>query len=288
MPPEGAGLYHVEAVVWTGETAEICRARGPNGERVAIKRIRSDRQSRANMRSLAHEARMALGLTHPNIIEVFHFVTDPPYPMMIMEFFPSRNLKVRVLSRRGDALVTYHTPELLAQMAAALRHVHDNGIIHMDLKPENFLLSDDGRVKLTDFALARRQASRLRRLLAGPRKIAGTRPYIAPETLRKRTPDFRTDIYSFGATVYEMLTRRPPFISSDRDELLSMHLRDPPPWPWTYNKNLTREINDLVLAMLAKDPGRRPQSMADIVTRLRRIRIYERPPVEPSDEGNQP
>jgi serine/threonine protein kinase len=118
------------------------------------------------------------------------------------------------------------------------------------------------------------------RFLPGMRRIAGTRPYIAPETIQRRLPDFRTDIYSFGVTLFELLTRRPPFISINRDELLNMHLRQPPPWPWTFNKNLTREINDLIVAMLEKRPERRPQSMADVYARLKRIRIYEKPPAE--------
>jgi len=279
MPTQYADVYRIEAIVWTGETAEICRAVGPDAEIVALKRLRPDKlRERAAVRSIQREAKMAMGLDHPNVIEVLEYLPGPPFPTLVMEFFSSRNLKMRVLDRHGDALIAYRCLEILEQMAIALQYVHNQGIIHMDLKPENFLLSDDCQVKLTDFALATRVAKSWHRFLPGRRRIAGTRPYIAPETLRRRRPDERTDIYSFGATVFEILTRRPPFISGDRDELLSMHLHQPPPWPWTFNKNLTREANDFVLAMLEKDPSRRPQTMSDVLVRLKRLRLFEVPP----------
>jgi serine/threonine protein kinase len=288
MPAQYADLYHAEGLLYRGGFAEIWRASGPDGKVVAIKRLRLDKlRDRAAVRSIYHEARMATGLDHPNVVRALNFLPGPPFPTLVMEYFPSRNLKVRILDRRGDRLLTSRCSDILQQMAQALLYVHERGIIHMDIKPENFLLSDDGWVKVTDFALSATAARSWRRFLPGPRHIAGTLPYIAPETLRRRHPDFRTDIYSFGATVFELLTRRPPFITSDRDELPSMHLHQPPPWPWTYNKNLTREVNDFVLAMLEKDPGRRPQTMLDVATRLKRIRIFEKAPAEeaPAEEA---
>jgi len=277
-----AELYRVESVIWTGETAEICRGMAPDGTLVAIKRLRFDKlRDRAAVRSLYREAAMAKGLDHPHVIRVFELVPGPPFPIMTMEYFPSRNIKVRVLDRKGDPLLASRCKDILVQMAEALLYVHEQNIIHMDIKPENFLVADDGVVKLTDFALAVPGAKSWHRFLPRLRRIAGTRPYIAPETILRRRPDFRTDIYSLGATIFEILTRRPPFVSLNRDELLSMHLHDPAPWPWTFNRNVTRDVNDLVVAMLQKDPGRRPQSMADVLARLKRIRIFEKPPTEP-------
>jgi serine/threonine protein kinase len=281
MPPGDAADYIQEAVIWTGETAEIVRARTPEGQQVALKRIRRDRQTRANYRSLDREARVGASLDHKNVIRVLDYFSGPPEPVMVMEYFPSRNLKVRSHSPTGDELLETHTGAILQQMTLGLLHVHDQGYIHMDIKPENYLLNDEGMVKLTDFAITTSPPGVLRRLWPGRRRIAGTRPYIAPETLRRRSPDWRTDVYSFGATVFEVLTHRPPFVADNRDELLHMHLYQQPPWPCTYNKNLTPEINELVLAMLAKNPDRRPQSMADVLARLRRIDIYVEPP-EPS------
>ena len=281
MAPGQADLYHMQTIVWTGETAEICRAVSPEGRIVALKRLRRDLRGRRSAgRTLEHEAQIGLLFDHPNVIEVLDFVLEPE-PTMVMEYFPSRNLKVRVLSPRGDRLLTYHARKVVLQMADALIHVHERGIIHMDLKPENYLLSESGVVKLTDFAIAAEPISGWRRWLPGRRRIAGTRPYIAPETLRRKHPDFRTDIYSFGATIYEVLTGRPPFISMDRDELLMMHLRQTPAFLTTYNRNLTEDINELVLLMLEKDPGRRPQAMSDVKARLERIILYKEPPVEP-------
>ena len=284
MPPEDADLYHVQSVVWTGESAEICRAVGPSGKVVALKRLRRDiRGRRAALRTLEHEAEIALMLEHPHIIKVFEFI-PLPFPTMVMEYFQSRNLKVRVLEPRGDYLLSYRTRSIVLQMADALVHVHEHDIIHMDLKPENYLLSDDGTVKLTDFAIASRPVTDWRRFIPGRRRIAGTRPYIAPETLRRRQPDLRTDIYSFGATLYEILAGRPPFISSDRDKLLTMHLRQQPAFLTAYKKNLTDDINELVLLMLEKNPDLRPQTMLDVRARLERTEIYREPPAEPKPQ----
>ena len=213
MAPEYADVYRVEKLEWKGETAEIWRAVGRNGQYFALKRLRLDKlRDGAAVRSVYHEARMAGDLDHDNIVAVYDCVSGPPSPTILMEFFPSRNLKVRVRAPKPDPLLLYSTRDVLQQMAVALNYVHLQGIIHMDIKPENFLLSDEGLVKLTDFALAQRERRGVRRLLPGRRRIAGTRPYIAPETLRRRAPDFRTDVYSFGATVFEVLTGRPPFI----------------------------------------------------------------------------
>lgn len=287
MAVSQADFYHVQAVVWTGETAEICRAVAPDGTTVALKRIRRDIPGRRiAIRSLEHEASIALNLDHPNIIKVISYLTVPD-PTMVMEYFPSRNLKVRVLEPTGDRLIQYHTRKLLLQMTDALLHLHERDVIHMDLKPENYLLSDNGVVKLTDFAIASLVVTGWKRIFSKPRRIAGTRPYIAPETLRRKAPDFRTDIYSYGATLYEVLTGRPPFIAMDRDHLLAMHLRVKPAYLTTYNRNLTDDINELVLLMLEKDPDRRPQTMQDVKARLERVILYKKPPVEPPPEEAQ-
>ncbi len=282
MPTQRADRYHVERLIWTGEVAEICRAAGPDGQLVALKRIRHGIPGRrAALRSLEHEARIGRMLDHPNTIKVINFIPDPVEPIMVMEYFASRNAKVRLLAPRGDDLLDYDTKNILLQMACSLRHMHERSMIHMDIKPENFLLSDEGTVKLTDFAITVLPVTGWRRLLRRRRRIAGTRSYIAPETLRRKEPDLRTDIYSFGVTLYEILTRRPPFQAENRDEILAMHLRTQPVYLRSYDKNLTAEIDELVIRMLEKDPGKRPQSMADVVARLQRAEIFKEPPVKP-------
>jgi len=286
MPSPRVDQYRVEAVVWTGEIAEICRAAGPDGRVVAIKRIRHGIHHRgAALRQLEREAQYGLLLDHPNVIRVLHFVPDPEVPLMVMEYFSSRNAKVRLLAPRGDPLLDYRTSEMLMQMSEGLQHMHQRGMIHMDIKPENFLLSDEGQAKLTDFAIATRPVEGWRRYLPRRRRIAGTRSYIAPETLLRKRPDYRTDIYSLGITFYEILTRRAPFQGEDRDDILAMRLRTSPPFMRTYDKNLTEGIDDLVCRMLEKDPDRRPQGMAEVILRLKRLPIFVKPPTPPVSEG---
>ena len=286
MPSQGIDNYRVGALVWTGEVAEIFRAIAPDGRLVALKRVRHGITARRlALRSLAREAEVGLMLDHPNLIDVVEYIDDPDVPIMVMEFFASRNAKVRRLAPRGDTLLDYHTKEILLQMAEGLNHMHERGIIHMDIKPENFLIGDDGTVKLTDFAIAELPVTGWRRHLPRRRRIAGTRSYIAPETIRRKAPDARTDIYSFGVTLYEILTHHAPFQSEDRDSLLGMHLRTPPAFMSYSNRNLTQAIDSLVLRMLEKDPSLRPQSMAEVIIRLKRCPIYKEEPVPPESEG---
>ncbi len=159
---------------------------------------------------------------------------------------------------------------MIADVADALHHAHQSGVTHRDIKPSNLLLSADGRLSVTDFGLAR--------MLEEPGmtvtgEFVGTPAYMSPEQITAgRIPvDHRTDIYSLGATLYELLTLRPPFTAEGRDRLLALVIQKEPATPRSVNPKVPRDLETICLKCLEKDPDRRYQSAKDLADDLRRF-----------------
>jgi serine/threonine protein kinase len=135
-----------------------------------------------------------------------------------------------------------------------LRYIHDTGYVHLDVKPENILINDEGEARVIDFTIT----ERIGKFHFSVRKIRGSRSYIAPETIRRRPPTPQTDVYSLGCSFYEMLSGRTPFRADDPNQLLTKHLREQPPLIKNYVPNIHPLVDDLIQKMLAKKPGDRP------------------------------
>jgi eukaryotic-like serine/threonine-protein kinase len=157
--------------------------------------------------------------------------------------------------------------------------------VHRDIKPDNFLITDDLQMKLIDFALSRRQKKGIFRMIAPRTKVQGTRSYMAPEQIRGEPPDVRADIYGFGCMVHEMACGKPPFTGVSSNDLLNKHLRATPPALEALNQNVTPEFAQLVRKMMAKEPKARPQSMADFMSDFRALRPFKVPPKPPAAKG---
>lgn len=272
----GRGLlkYHIIGTLWVGQSSMVYRATDARNRLVAIKMLLPDKAvSRQAVRMMEREARFALRLQHPNIIETIEYIREAPMPALVMEYFESENLKLRMV--RDEQLIREKAQDIILQVCEALAYVHEQGLIHRDMKPENVLVARDGYTKIIDFALAE-ETKKGRLLGLVRRRIAGTRPYIAPETIRRRAPDERTDIYSLGVTIYEMLAGRPPFVSPDRDELLRKHLAEQAPYVRTYRREVSVKMDELVLEMLSKRPDHRPQSVREIAARVKDIRVFDK------------
>jgi len=274
MARSGLLKYHIIGTLWVGQNSIIYRATDPRNELVAIKMLLPDTAaSRGARRMMEREARLALQLKHPRIVEAIEFIRDAPMPAIVMELFNSENLKTHIV--RGESFLHEHAKSIILQACDALEYVHGQGLIHLDMKPENVLVAEDGTTKIIDFALAE-EPGRVLAQLFSRRRIAGTRPYIAPETIRRKAPDFRTDIYSLGTTVYEMLAGRPPFVSEDRDSLLKMHLKSQPPLIRNYNPKVSLRMDQFVLQMLAKRRDHRPESMEEVIRRMKHIEVFDK------------
>ena len=201
--------------------------------------------------------------------------TEPPPdadatgPYIPSEPTPPRTGSASGLATPPSAHRFDHAAAMIADVADALHHAHQNGVTHRDIKPPNLLLSSDGRLSVTDFGLAR-MLEQPGMTITG--EFVGTPAYMSPEQITAgRIPvDHRTDIYSLGATLYELLTLRPPFRADGRDKLLAMVIQKEPAAPRSIEPKIPRDLETICLKCLEKDPDRRYQSAKELADDLRR------------------
>jgi len=266
------GPYRLAQRVGAGGMGEVYEARDTrSGRRVAIK-VLTDSGAHA-ARRLTREGHHALELDHPNICEVYEVGEDETGAFIAMEFIDGSVVSDAVPEEGFDPAVA---TELALQLAAAVGHAHERGIIHRDLKRANLMLTLDGRLKVLDFGLARRLPANVESAISAASAvsltevgvIAGTLHYLAPEVLRGERADARTDVWAFGIVLHELLTGGQPFQGRTPFELTSAVLREvPTPLPSHVPVGL-RTIRD---NCLAKDPAERYQNGGEIVEAVRAL-----------------
>ena len=219
------------------------------------------------------EAQAAANLSHPNIVPVFDWGEDNGTYFIVMELVDGTSLADML--RGGRTLTASHSASLMAQVAAALGYAHRNGVVHRDVKPGNILIASDGQVKVTDFGIA--QAMSVEDQLAEEGSVMGTATYFSPEQAEGAPVDGRSDIYSLGVVLYEMLAGRPPFIGDSPVEVSSQHVHGTVPPPSDFNAAIPADLQAIVMEALAKSPERRYQSAEDLRSDL--VRFSEGQPV---------
>lgn len=276
------GLYQWRSTIASGHQTQVGEVvEQGTGRHLAMKLvIEGKTDTKEAKAALKAEAAIAKQFEHPNIIRFEKFSTSRDATYMLMEFFRAANVKAQIQSEH-HSLMSRARP-LMEGVCMALSYLHEKGWIHRDLKPENILLNRAGEIKLIDFSLATRFSQGITKLLGmgSRRTIQGTRTYIAPETILRKAVGPQTDIYSLGVMFFEILTGKTPFQGFTPEDLLQKHLRMPPPLPSAVNDNLTPEIDQLLLAMLAKKPKDRPASVNDIYMEIRRIKLFKRDVME--------
>jgi serine/threonine-protein kinase len=234
-------------------------------------------------RSLFHEAEVGKKLAHPNIIKIVTVVKDTHNPYFVMEFFPAGSLKLKIMHKQYDFLKE-RVDSIFKQAATALAYMNASGWVHRDVKPDNILVNNATEVRIIDFALAQRieKSGFLSRLFRRRKdKVQGTRSYMSPEQIRGEPLDGRADIYSFGASAYEIATTlpdrcgRPPFRATSNQELLQKHVFEKPQSPKLYNHDITDEFAELVLRMLAKKKQDRPRDFHEVLMALRTMKVFK-------------
>jgi serine/threonine-protein kinase len=255
-PPEILGnRYQILEPLGVGGMANVYHARDLNLQRdVALKLLRDDFVEDASFRvRFLQEARAAANLIHPNIVTIYDFGYDPGRYFIIMEYVQGTDLKT--LLRRRGAFPVAEAVDLMVQICAGIGYAHRAGLIHCDLKPHNILVTADGRGKITDFGISRALAT------VRPDEKAsvvwGSPQYFAPEQAAGGPPSPASDVYALGVILYEMLTGRLPFESSDPGRLGELHLTATPPSPRGLNPVIPEPLERIVLKVLAKEPSSR-------------------------------
>jgi len=247
--------YQLEERLGTGGMALVYRARDLMLERdVAIKILREHFSDDPEFKErFRQEARAAANLTHPNIVTVHDFGLDTGRLFIVMEHVPGDHLK-NLMQKRGRFNVN-ETVSLIIQACAGVGYAHRAGLIHCDIKPHNFLITPDNRLKVTDFGIARALATIIPEEKS--EVVWGSPQYFSPEQAAGEAPSPASDVYSLGIVAYEMLTGRLPFQADSSTELSRMHREDPPPSPRQFNPGIPPSLDQIILKVLSKEPSSR-------------------------------
>jgi serine/threonine-protein kinase len=264
------GKYRVLEPLGRGGMARVYRAYHPQLDRyVALKVLRADLVGdEAFQARFQREARAAAALRHANIVQVFdHDVQDDVY-YIVLELLEGDSLKTRLHDYRvrGEAMPLGEVVRVLLDVLDGLAYAHSEGMVHRDIKPGNILLTKRGEAVIADFGIAQIVGDTQH---TAPGALLGTLNYIAPEQGMRSQSDARSDIYSLGVVLYEMLTQRPPFEADTPLAVLMKHAHDPLPLPREINPDIPVPFERIVLKALAKDPDDRYQSAAAMAQALR-------------------
>ena len=267
------GRYELDGIVARGGMAEVYRARDIRLDRiVAIKSLRADlARDQISLARFRREAQSAGSLNHPSIVAVHDtgedMATGIPVPYIVMEFVDGRT--VRDLLKDGRRLLPERSLEIIDGVLRALDYSHQAGTVHLDIKPGNVMLTRNGDIKVMNFGIARAMSD-AQATMTQTAQVIGTAQYLSPEQATGERVDSRSDLYSTGCLLYELLTGRPPFTGDSPVAIAYQHVRENPIPPSRVDPDVPAWADAIVLKAMAKSPADRYQTDADMRADLQR------------------
>lgn len=263
-----AGRYEIIEEIGSGGMAVVYKAKCQLLNRfVAVKVLRPDLQNDEEfVRRFNVEAQAAASLTHPNIVSIYDVGNEDGLHYIVMEYIEGKTLKEYIEEKR--ILPWREASDYAIQIARGLEQAHKNSIIHRDVKPHNIIMTADGVMKVTDFGIAR---ANVQATVTCEDSAIGSVHYISPEQARGGYTDKRSDIYSLGVVLYEMLTGRVPFDSDRPVTVAIMHLQEKPVMPRELNLSIPRPIENIVLKAMTKEVSARYKSATDMIRDLQSV-----------------
>ncbi|WP_229938931.1 Stk1 family PASTA domain-containing Ser/Thr kinase [Plantibacter cousiniae (nom. nud.)] len=261
------GRYQVRSRIARGGMATVYLATDLRLERrVAIKVMHGHLSDDTTFKNrFIQEARSAARLANPHVVSVFDQGQDSDMAYLVMEHLPG--ITLRDLIRDNGTLTPRQAADILDAVLSGLAAAHRAGIVHRDVKPENVLLADDGRIKIGDFGLARAASANT----ATGQALLGTIAYLSPELVTRGQADARSDIYALGIMLYEMLTGEQPYKGEQPMQIAYQHANESVPAPSAKNPAVPKELDDLVFWATEREPDDRPSNAGEMLERLRSI-----------------
>ncbi|MGV9625293.1 Stk1 family PASTA domain-containing Ser/Thr kinase [Streptomyces sp. NPDC003487] len=262
-PRRLGGRYELGQVLGRGGMAEVYLAQDTRlGRTVAVKTLRADLARDPSFQArFRREAQSAASLNHPAIVAVYDtgedYIDGVSIPYIVMEYVDGSTL--RELLHSGRKLLPERAMEMTVGILQGLEYAHRNGIVHRDIKPANVMLTRTGQVKVMDFGIARAMGDS-GMTMTQTAAVIGTAQYLSPEQAKGEQVDARSDLYSTGCLLYELLTVRPPFVGDSPVAVAYQHVREEPQAPSVFDPEITPEMDAIVLKALVKDPNYRYQS----------------------------
>jgi len=283
-PGQNIGDYEIIAPLGQGGVGEVYKVRHVISQRVeALKLLRSDRNRADLSDRFLREIRLLAGLSHPHIARLNTAFQHDDQIAMVMEFVEGEDLYYKLHApwpHRAMEGIAY-----VRQMLSALVYAHARGVIHRDIKPSNIMITAEGEAKLLDFGMAFQSAEMSH---TRPGYVLGSLHYMSPEQVRGERVDARSDVYSTGVTLYEILTGRRPFDGKTEYEVMTGHLRDEPRRPMDLNPSIPDHVSQTILRAMAKDASQRFQSAAEFLAALEGITFVDAQTLETLAIQEQP
>ena len=258
------GRYEIVGKIGAGGMADVYKARDHKLNRfVAVKVLKAEfREDKAFITKFRAEAQAAAGLAHPNIVNIYDVGEEKGVYFIVMELVEGITLK-EYIAKKGRLAVREAT-SIAIQVSQGLEAAHNSGIIHRDVKPQNIIISTDGKVKVTDFGIARAATNN-----TISTAVMGSVHYTSPEQARGGYSDAKSDIYSLGITLYEMLTGHVPFDGESTVAIAIKHLQEEMKSPEVYVADLPRSVVQIIYKCTQKSPDRRYANMTELIRDLK-------------------